>query len=710
MGQKKFTVAVRNENWYRFVEWQQSYIQLFITGINLCIRTGEVHCTVIVDWTRLKVDSNFSLQIEMDSNKSKEDTHSSSCQPTFQEEWKEFFGQRVNLKRIEKGCLSGKLRGSHVRSIIWRILLRCLPLQREEWCVILLRTRNSYDKLKSKLLTNPREQTSGLDPNVSNPLSLGDENPWQQYFIDCKLRECINRDVERTFPELEYFKNEDVRTIMSDILFIYAKQHPEIAYRQGMHEILATLIFVLNYDQQTFIHLMEQNRLKELPPEELKILCAVNNPNFLEHDSFEIFTQLMMMLERWYLASDEEYVDYPSGASGSNGRLNYPTSFVTQDDASTDSRNELIIKLRSIMNDILGVIDPEMHQHLSKMNILPQIYGIRWLRLLFGREFPIHDLLFIWDAIFAFRPPLSLVDYIFVAMLEYIRHLIINEDYSTTLQYLMRYPPVADAHSLVQYALHIKSPKKFEVPQILNVTNFENITVAGMVHPNRTKDAIETKTIVEKPKQTNPTKQFSYPGRILYNTNENRQQHGDAKSFVAKIVDSLSDRNMTEKGLIRPQVNYSRGSHTAMKASDEMLELLREQVSCLQSRLNDMDMMAGIVKQRIAFVIEKQLPKIVGNDDLKNLIREELYSIQSQVQNAARANANNQAKMAVSTYKGEFACNTTMPSDIIEVGNEVHASTLRPLPNNIDSSSMQQLQASQSGTEMREIRPHSVVR
>ncbi|VDP21975.1 unnamed protein product [Onchocerca flexuosa] len=269
-------------------------------------------------------------------------------------EWKEFFGQRINLKRIEKSCLSGKLRGSHVRSIIWRILLRCLPLEREEWCTILLRTRNSYEKLKSQLLTNPREQTSGLDPNVSNPLSLGDENPWQQYFIDCKLRECINRDVERTFPELEYFKNENVRTIMSDILFIYAKQHPDIAYRQGMHEILATLIFVLNYDQQTFVHLMEQNGLNE------------------------IFTQLMMMLERWYLAGDEEYIEYPSGASGSrnNGKSNHLVPFVSLDDASADSKNELIIKLQSIMNDILAVIDPEMHQHLSKMKILPQIYGM----------------------------------------------------------------------------------------------------------------------------------------------------------------------------------------------------------------------------------------------------------------------------------------------------------------------------------------------
>lgn len=90
----------------------------------------------------------------------------------------------------------------------------------------------------------------------------------------------------------------------------------------------------------------------------------------------EIFTQLMMMLERWYLAGDEEYVEYSSRASGSNGKLGHPIPFVSPDDTSADSRNELIIKLRSIMNDILAVIDPTMHQHLSKLKILPQIYGM----------------------------------------------------------------------------------------------------------------------------------------------------------------------------------------------------------------------------------------------------------------------------------------------------------------------------------------------
>ena len=58
--------------------------------------------------------------------------------------------------------------------------------------------------------------------------------------------------------------------------------------------------------------------------------------------------------------------------------------------------------------------------------LLPRLYYIiiifsRWIRLLFGREFPMQDLLVLWDAIFADGIGFDLVDYIFVAMLLYIR-------------------------------------------------------------------------------------------------------------------------------------------------------------------------------------------------------------------------------------------------------------------------------------------------
>lgn len=51
-----------------------------------------------------------------------------------------------------------------------------------------------------------------------------------------------------------------------------------------------------------------------------------------------------------------------------------------------------------------------------------QIYLLRWVRLLLGREFhSLDDLMIIWDAVFAHSPDLVLVDYICVAMLVFIR-------------------------------------------------------------------------------------------------------------------------------------------------------------------------------------------------------------------------------------------------------------------------------------------------
>lgn len=52
-----------------------------------------------------------------------------------------------------------------------------------------------------------------------------------------------------------------------------------------------------------------------------------------------------------------------------------------------------------------------------------QHFFSRWIRLLFGREFPMQDLLALWDAIFADGVGFELVDFVFVAMLLYIRDL-----------------------------------------------------------------------------------------------------------------------------------------------------------------------------------------------------------------------------------------------------------------------------------------------
>jgi TBC1 domain family member 5 len=45
----------------------------------------------------------------------------------------------------------------------------------------------------------------------------------------------------------------------------------------------------------------------------------------------------------------------------------------------------------------------------------------RWIRLLFGREFPFDEVVQVWDLLLATDPNLDLVDYVCVAMMLRIR-------------------------------------------------------------------------------------------------------------------------------------------------------------------------------------------------------------------------------------------------------------------------------------------------
>jgi hypothetical protein len=89
------------------------------------------------------------------------------------------------------------------------------------------------------------------------------------------------------------------------------------------------------------------------------------------------------------------------------------------------------------------------------MEIEPQVYGIRWFRLLFGREFELPDLLVVWDTIFLldneddngnFGGENQFTDWLGLALLLAYRDQLLTADYSGTLHLLMKHrhdqPPV----------------------------------------------------------------------------------------------------------------------------------------------------------------------------------------------------------------------------------------------------------------------------
>ncbi|XP_059742445.1 TBC1 domain family member 5 isoform X2 [Bos taurus] len=333
---------------------------------------------------------------------------------SYRKEWEELFVNNNYLATIRQKGINGQLRSSRFRSICW------------------------------KHITNPRKAVGQQDLMINNPLSQDEGSLWNKFFQDKELRSMIEQDVKRTFPEMQFFQQESVRKILTDVLFCYARENEQLLYKQGMHELLAPIVFTLHCDHQAFLHASESAQ----PSEEMKTLL---NPEYLEHDAYAMFSQLMETAEPWFSTFEHD---------GQKGKetLMPPIPFARPQDLGPTIA--IVTKVNQIQDQLLKKHDIELYMHLNRLEIAPQIYGLRWVRLLFGREFPLQDLLVVWDALFADGLTLTLVDYVFVAMLLYIRDALISSNYQTCLGLLMHYPLIGDVHSLILKALFLRDPKR----------------------------------------------------------------------------------------------------------------------------------------------------------------------------------------------------------------------------------------------------------
>ncbi|XP_064644319.1 TBC1 domain family member 5-like isoform X6 [Lineus longissimus] len=390
------------------------------------------------------------LALTEQEQKRMEYTQSVSFSNSYCDEWERLFGLKDYLKGLRSLGLDGLLRSSRFRSVCWRLYLDVLPEDRTKWIQKTRELRAEYAELKEKLILNPRkEMEEDQDLIFNNPLSQDQESPWNRFFQDNELRLTIKQDVIRTFPELEFFHNDSIREIMTNILFITARENYGLLYRQGMHELLAPLIFVLHCDHQAFLHACELDTVDMIETAERDVVQELLDTTYLEHDAYSMFCQVMETSEPWYQSRE---ITPPTKAEA----ILVAQPFTRPQDMQPS--NVIVNKLTRIQDYILKKHDLELHMHLERLDIAPQIYGIRWLRLLFGREFPMQDLLVIWDAIFADSIAFDLVDYIFVAMLLYIRDLLLTSDYPSCLGILMRYPAVGDVHYLIDKAMYLRDP------------------------------------------------------------------------------------------------------------------------------------------------------------------------------------------------------------------------------------------------------------
>ncbi|XP_052697625.1 TBC1 domain family member 5-like isoform X5 [Crassostrea angulata] len=397
----------------------------------------------------------------------KPDPPSASTFNSYSAEWEKLFKRKNYRKQLRLYAMNGNLRSSRFRSVCWKVFLDVLPDDIHHWKNSCRKSRSKYTDLKDRLIVNPRKAVdcSASDLALNNPLSQADESPWNQFFLDNELRLTIKQDVIRTYPRIAFFQSNQVRNLMVDILFIYAKLNADTSYRQGMHELLAPLIFILHCDHQAFLHAAEVETLDQINEPDRDIVKEIMDPAYLEHDAYALLSQIMRTVEPWYNARDIP-------VNRSKDKLSSVPFARPQD---LNSSNAIVTKLTRIQDYILKRFDVELHGHLERLEIAPQIYGIRWIRLLFGREFPMQDLLALWDAIFADGVGFELVDFVFVAMLLYIRDLLLSSDYPQCLTCLMRYPPVPDIGYLIEKAQYLREPKHFPRPPHYSYQTVNNV-------------------------------------------------------------------------------------------------------------------------------------------------------------------------------------------------------------------------------------------
>nr|XP_019921188.2 TBC1 domain family member 13-like [Crassostrea gigas]XP_034300137.1 TBC1 domain family member 13-like [Crassostrea gigas] len=354
--------------------------------------------------------------------------------------------ERIDLKTLRKLCFNGCPFEHGYRSTCWKILLNYLPLDVSQWKEILEKQRKLYTHFVHEMIVEPGTKASAGSQADDHPLNPNPDSNWGAFFKDNDMLLQIDKDCRRLCPDLFFFqkateypckeiihadsrvetlrkrvehcvlhsetlkvdrfgksnmiasrrKTSEEYSLLPDgqeahwevverILFIYAKLNPGQGYVQGMNEILGPIYYTFASDPR--------NEWKE----------------FAEADSFFCFTNLMAEIRDIFIKTLD--LDAVCGIGS------MMASFTSK----------------------LKEKDEFLYNRIKELDLKPQYYAFRWLTLLLSQEFPLPDVLRIWDSLFADDKRFDFLICICCAMLMILRDEIISEDFPTVMKLVQNF-------------------------------------------------------------------------------------------------------------------------------------------------------------------------------------------------------------------------------------------------------------------------------
>jgi hypothetical protein len=248
---------------------------------------------------------------------------------------------------------------------------------------------------------------------------------------DDKMWNEIAKDTRRTRSGMDFFqKSPDVHfedkenvhrvedekhiDVLTRILYIYGKNHPDVSYTQGMNELLAPIYYCFANDQ---------------------------NPAFKGHaeaDSYYCFLALMEELKESFI---QKFTDKGVGIQA---RI-------------------------QAMDNLLKKVDKELWDYLNKYGVQSYLYSLRWLMLLLTQEFELAEILRLWDTLFGNSKKLEYLNYICVAMIEELKDRLLGTDDFCVLMTILQRENPQDLDEILSdaYKIHKKQTTPQEVPAIV---------------------------------------------------------------------------------------------------------------------------------------------------------------------------------------------------------------------------------------------------
>ena len=358
----------------------------------------------------------------------------------------------------------GALDGNPLRLAAWLRALGCISEQ-PAWAEELRAARSAYDRLRAS-------QTPDVTL-LDDPLGAGgggQSEAWAAYYAARELQDEIQKDLDRLYPDGDdpFFAAEPTLSTLRRVLFAWAQSEPAVGYRQGMHEVCAPLLFVVH---SAYEHLRSDPGAgggdgddggnsgdssnsgnsgdggnsgnsgdnadsgnsgdnadgSDSSGSAAAALSAfrralLQGGGHREADAFLLFGAVMRLLAPYY------------GACA-----------VARDAPVLRLGEELVgVRLRRVA--------PAVAERLLALDVAPQLFVLKWVRLLFGREMTFGACLLVWDLLFAGvaagRPFDALLLDVAAAMVLRVAETLRGADYDTCITVLIKYPKMDEADAL----------------------------------------------------------------------------------------------------------------------------------------------------------------------------------------------------------------------------------------------------------------------